>query len=91
MEQMKADGLEVVTIDYDDPAAPESVQKTHPLLYIDSGEYCCVLGPDPQAGIFGRGGSIKEALAAFDRKFQELLAHPVAGDPVSEFIQQRHI
>jgi hypothetical protein len=91
MEQMKPEGYEVVAIDYSDPTIPESVQQTRPLLYIDGDAYCCILGPNPETGIFGRGPSISEALDNFDRQFQKLAANPIAGDPVSEFIQGRHV
>lgn len=91
MEQMKPDGLQVVHIDYMNDSLPESVQRTHPLVYMDGSAYCCVLGPDPRTGIFGCASSLNEALEDFDRHYQDLLAHPVKGDPVSEFIQQRHI
>ena len=91
MEQMKSDGLNVVPIDYDDNATPDSVKKTHPLLYKDGDSYNCILGPSAQAGIFGQGSTASEALSDFDKHFQELLEHPTPGDPVSDFIQQRHI
>jgi hypothetical protein len=91
LEQMKTDGLSVVTINYDDKETPESVKQTHPILYLDGDSYCCLLGPDPEAGIFGCGPTPSQALQDFDTRFQHLLAHPVKGDPVSEFIQHRHI
>jgi hypothetical protein len=91
MEQMKPDGLEVVSLDYTDDTIPESVQRTHPLVYMDGSAYCCILGPDPQTGIFGCGPSVNDALQDFDHHFQDRLANPVDGDPVSEFIQQRHV
>jgi hypothetical protein len=91
MEQMKPDGLDVVHLNYADNNLPESVQQTHPLVYIDGDAYCCILGPDPERGVFGCGRSVKEALDDFDRHYAERLAQPVQGDPVSEFIQQRHI
>jgi len=91
MEQMKSDGLVVVSIDYDAPEVPDSVKQTRPLLYHDGDAYCCVLGPDTQSGIFGAGFTVQEALANFDKHFQEVLQHPLPGNPVSDFIQHRHI
>ena len=91
MEQMNTDGLQIVRIDFEAPDLPESVKKTHPICYMDGDTYCCLLGPDPMEGIFGKGASLKEALEAFDKNYAELLEHPVTGDPVSDFIQQRHI
>jgi len=91
MEQMNTEGLALVRIDYDSADVPESVKQTHPVVYQDDGDYCCVLGPDPERGIFGRGKTLKDAMSKFDRQFQDRLEHPIMGDPVSEFIQQRHI
>jgi hypothetical protein len=91
MEQMNTDGLELVKIDFDSAATPMSVQQTHPAMYLEDGLYCCLLGPNPEAGIFGRGKSPAEAMAEFDKHFQSLLEHPVNGDPVSDFIHNRHI
>jgi hypothetical protein len=91
MEQMNTEGLALVRVDYDSADVPDSVKQTHPVVYRNGGEYCCVLGPDPERGIFGRGKTLNDALSKFDRQFQERLEHPIKGDPVSEFIQQRHI
>lgn len=91
MEQMKSDGLNIVPIDYDNNETPDSVKKTHPLLYVEGSAYNCILGPSPRAGIFGQGQSAQEALTDFDKHFQNLLENPIPGDPVSDFIQQRHI
>ena len=91
MEQMNTDGLTLVRIDYNAADIPDSVKQTHPVLYEQGDSICCLLGPDPATGIFGRGKTAKEAMANFDKQFQERLDHPIQGDPVSEFIQQRHI
>jgi hypothetical protein len=92
MEQMQPGGLQVVPVDYNnDDSLPLSVKNTHPLIYLDGDTFCCVLGPDPVSGIFGRGDSLKDALDDFDKHFQELLQRPVPGDPVSEYIQGRHV
>jgi len=91
MEQMNTEGLELVRIDYDAADTPESVKQTHPVLYVDRDEFCCLLGPDPNAGIYGCGKTVQQALSEFDRRFPERKENPVHGDPVSEFIQQRHI
>jgi hypothetical protein len=91
MEQMNTEGLELVRIDYEAADTPESVKKTHPVVYVSGEDFCCLLGPDRKTGIYGCGKTVEQALMEFDRLFQERLAHPVTGDPVSEFIQQRHV
>lgn len=91
MEQMNTEGLDLVRIDYEAADTPESVKKTHPVLYVKGDGFCCLLGPDPNAGIYGCGKTVQLAMTEFDRLFQERLEHPIQGDPVSEFIQQRHV
>jgi hypothetical protein len=91
MEQMNTEGLTLVRIDYDSADTPESVKTTHPVLYQEGEQYCCLLGPDVARGIVGRGETPAKAMAEFDRQFQERLEHPIEGDPVSAFILQRHI
>lgn len=91
MEQMNTEGLNLVRVDYNAADIPDSVKQTHPVVYEDVNGYSCLLGPDPSAGIFGQGKTPKEAMVDFDRQFQQRLENPVKGDPVSEFIQQRHI
>ena len=91
MIQMNTDGLLVVRIDYQAADIPESVHATHPVLYRQGEGYCCLLGPDEARGIIGRGATEKAALNDFDLQFQQRLDHPIPGDPVSEFIQHRHV
>lgn len=91
MEQMNTDGLTLVSIDFDAEDTPASVKRTHPVLYVDGDGYSCLLGPDPASGIYGHGKAPKDALKDFDRHFQDRLEHPMNGDPVADFIQQRHI
>ena len=88
---MNTDGLTIVRIDYNAPGTPESVKNTRPVLYVNGDGFCCLLGPDPAAGIYGCGKTEGQAMAEFDRLFQERFEKPVKGDPVSDFIQQRHI
>ena len=91
MEQMNSDGVNAVAIDYDNPATPESVQETHPLLYREGNDFCCILGPDPKSGIFGHGPTAQDALTDFDNHYREIETHPIPGNPISDFIQHRHI
>lgn len=88
---MDTQGLQVVRIDYEAADIPEPVRQTRPILYRQGEDYCCLLGPDQSSGILGRGSSVQEALSDFTRHFQQRLEHPISGDPVSEFIQHRHI
>lgn len=54
-------------------AMPLSVIKHMPYLYEDEGEWCCLLGSDPQIGIFGSGSTALEALQSWDKAYQFLI------------------
>ena len=91
MRQMNATGLPVIAIDLDAPDVPESVRDFHPILFKDGNEFRCILGPDAETGVLGRGQTAAEAMADFDQKVLKLKKNPVTGDDVSDFIQHRHI
>jgi hypothetical protein len=64
----------VIKINYADAGLPESVRMLKPTLYHEgNGTYCCILGPDPQAGIFGCGHSPEAALQSWDDAYKQLL------------------
>jgi hypothetical protein len=86
MEQMNMEGMNVIPLNYEDPALPAAVRDFRPAVYLDDSGYCCILGPDPQRGIFGRGGSQQEAIADWLQQFNERIDHPAAGDELAKEI-----
>jgi len=58
------------------------------LAFLKAGRHS--IHPENHA-LFGRGATVAAALADFDVHFNQLLEHPIEGDPASEFIRQRHI
>lgn len=87
MRQMTLDGLETIPIDYEAADTPASVKEFKPALFKDGPAYCCILGPDPQTGVFGCGNSTKEALADWDRHLKERAQDPKDGNDLDEYIQ----
>jgi hypothetical protein len=86
MDQMNMENLEVIELNYESPGLPDTVRKLKPALYKDGDSYCCLLGPDPQEGIFGCGNTQAEALADWDMHVKDrALDHPF-GDKVAEFL-----
>ncbi len=86
MEQMKMNGLDEIKIDYQSSSLPETVRKLKPALYKDGNSFCCLLGPDPQEGIFGCGETEEEALLDWDTHVKDrAIRHPY-GDKIAEFI-----
>lgn len=88
MEQLNvADELKV-PIDFTDKELPPSVNTFRPLLFHDGNAFCCVLGPDPQEGVFGCGESPKAALMDWDKHLQERIAKHKENDPVATYIDE---
>jgi hypothetical protein len=56
-------------------------------VFKDGDLYCCLLGPDPQEGIFGCGDSPEMALANWDKQLTERLANSSVDDSVSQYVK----
>jgi hypothetical protein len=82
-EEMKAD------VDISGPDIPASVKQLRPVVFREGNAYCCLLGPDPQAGVFGCGSSAKEALQDWDRNLQALKKSGNETDEVLQYIRQQ--
>jgi hypothetical protein len=87
MEQMKPEGLETIQLNFDDPNLPMVVRKLQPLVWHDEASICVLLGPDPQAGVFGCGPTVEEALKDWTDHVDEALASSPEGDEVVTYIR----
>ena len=87
MQQMAVDGNSIVKIDYNSADLPFSVREFRPTVYKDRDGYNCLLGPDPEAGIFGTGVSIRQAVNDWDRSFSERLQRADPDDEVVQYIR----
>jgi hypothetical protein len=87
MQQLNVPEEMRVDIDYSSKDVPESVKTFQPLLYKDGDSYCCVLGPDPQLGIFGCGQTPIQALQDWDKHLKDY--HPKdENDEVALYMQR---
>jgi hypothetical protein len=88
MKQFEVDESMKVQIDYNDVDIPDSVRTYKPLVFEDGNNYCVVLGPDPQVGIFGCGPTTKEALWDWDKHFNDFKNHHEEDDEVAIYIHE---
>jgi len=51
-----------------------------PVIFQEGNPFCCLLGTDPQAGVFGCGDSLKEAIADWDQHLKERIKAPIRND-----------
>ncbi|MGN6491179.1 MAG: hypothetical protein ACTHLE_04225 [Agriterribacter sp.] len=89
MKQMNMDGLEVITVDYDSHDLPAVAKIFKPVIYKDGTAYCCLLGPDPQAGIFGCGETPKEAVIDWEAHLQAGLVAGTESEGIIQYIKKR--
>lgn len=88
MDRMSMDGLEVLNIDYENPELPSVVKQLRPAMYLDGNAYCVILGPDPQAGVFGCGNTPAQALDDWTVHLNQRLAEFDADDKIVEEIRE---
>src|SRR3954468_17574205 len=86
MEQMNVPEDWKVTVNFDDPVLPASIKTFRPLVYQEGEAVCCVLGPDPQEGIFGCGTTVDEAMRDWDEHLQDRIQYHKEDDEVARFI-----
>lgn len=80
------DGLETVPVDYESEDLPGSVKEFEPVVYKDGSSFCCILGPDPEEGVFGRGNTVREALTDWDVHLRERVNNHAEGDKIAEYV-----
>ena len=87
MKQLNVPEEMKVSIDFTKSDIPESVKAFRPLLFHDGNAYCCVLGPDPQAGVFGCGDTPEQALEDWDVHLKERQLSKDQNDEVARYIK----
>ncbi len=88
MKQLNVSDEMRIDIDFTDGSVPDSAQTFQPLLFKDRDMYCCVLGPDLQQGVVGRGKTPIEALKEWDKELKKRMKVIDKDDEVSLFIQR---
>lgn len=81
-EEMKVD------INFASKEVPESARVLMPLVFKEGDAYCCVLGPDPQDGIFGCGKTPMRALKDWDRNLRKRKRIKDPDDEVAFYINE---
>lgn len=58
-----------------------------PVVYVEGKNYCCLLGLDPESGIFGKGRTLEKALAEWDKSLQKHLAQDNDEDYIIAYVK----
>lgn len=85
---MKINEEDLVPFDYE-AGEDDAVRQLRPVLYRREGLYCCLLGPDQQSGILGRGSSAEEALSDWIAALTARIAAPGEQDEVAGYAKDQ--
>ena len=87
MEQMKIATEKIVPIDYNAADLPVDIRELRPVVYQEEASYWCLLGPDPQRGIFGNGETVPDALEDWLSMLRKRLTDAGDDDEVANFVR----
>ncbi|WP_143053949.1 hypothetical protein [Parapedobacter koreensis] len=83
MKQMKVAEDRIIQLNYEDKAVSLLIKELQPVVFQKNEGYCCVLGPDTQAGVAGYGDTIQEALANWEDAMKRRMRNPDDRDEVA--------
>lgn len=87
MEQMNVEESIKVEVDFTQEVLPKSARKLQPLVWKEGDSFCCLLGPEPQTGIFGRGETPLLAIVDWDTHLTTRLAQATEEDEVVQYVK----
>src|ERR1700676_2936867 len=86
MWPLKMNPEDVVEINYEEPDFPPSFLAFKPIIFKSDHLYCCLLGPNPQEGIFGFGYTVASAISQWNQEFKRRLINRPIKDPIAQFV-----
>jgi hypothetical protein len=89
MKQMEVPAEMKVKINYEDENLPRAVKTLKPVVFEDGDSFCCLLGPDPQEGVFGCGATKEEALTDWETNMRKRIIYHAPDDEVAQFIEDK--
>ena len=88
MKQLDVPDEKKVDINFESKELPEAARVLMPLVFRDGDSYSCVLGPDPEEGVFGSGKTPMNALKDWDRNLQKRKKIQNPDDEVAFYINE---
>jgi hypothetical protein len=86
MKQMDINEEMKVAIDFEAENLSQEIRELRPVVFQEEDSFCCLLGPDPQAGIFGCGNTPQEALSDWQKHLKERVQQPIGNDEVAQYV-----
>jgi hypothetical protein len=86
MEQMNVEEHKKILIDYDDSSLSKFVRQFRPMIYRDGDQFCCILGPNPESGVFACSDTLESALSEWTEELKKRASTPGSNDEVKQYI-----
>ena len=86
MEQMNVEEHKKILMDYEDPSLAKFVRQLRPLVYREGENYCCILGPSPELGVFACSDTLEETLRQWTEALKQRASAAGSGDEVKQYI-----
>jgi len=87
MEQMNVPESQKVDFDFENPKLDRTTRILQPLVFREGEGFCCLLGPDPQAGVFGCGDSAEGAVQDWETHVNAFLQTADNSDETAQYIR----
>jgi len=87
MEQMNIPEAMQVKIDYEEGTLSRAVQELRPVVWKEESDFCCLIGPDPQEGVFGCGTTVDAALSDWEQHLNQRLNEATPEDAVAQYVK----
>lgn len=87
MEQMKDDEHRQVPINYEANEFSMEVRELRPVVFRDGESYCCLLGADPQSGVFRCGDTARQAIEDWEQHLQERMESNPKDDELVQYVK----
>lgn len=78
---------QVVVLDYGSPSLPKAVRQFKPVLFEEDDHFCCILGPDMETAVIGRGPTEDEALHNWVIDFRQRLESTNPNDSLAQYLK----
>lgn len=88
MEQMSIAADKIISVNYQSNDLPYEVKALRPVVFREEEDFCCLLGPDPQARIFGCGTTAEAAILDWQQNLRQPLTEDKGKDDVAAFVRK---
>lgn len=85
MKQMDIPQQMQVPVDFESQDLSRRIKELRPVVWREGTDFCCLLGPDPQEGIFGCGNTAEAAMNDWETHLRERIENASISDEVAQY------